>query len=50
MVNPGHHAFRRGLELADRLLANRWLQAVLFAAAFLAVWLAGMKSAHALAA
>ena len=44
----GQLAFHRGVEVADRLLKRRWIQAVLFLAAFLAVWLLGMKSAHAL--
>jgi hypothetical protein len=46
--NLGHLAFREGAAAADRLLRNRWLQAALFVAVFLAVWLLGMKSALAL--
>ncbi|HZN57866.1 MAG TPA: hypothetical protein VFD71_07295 [Planctomycetota bacterium] len=31
----------------DRCLRRRWVQAVIFAAAFFAAWIAGGKTAHA---
>jgi hypothetical protein len=47
-LRPGTVIWRSALDGAARALAQRWVQAILFAATFLAAWLHGIRVAHAI--